>query len=83
MKHSPGFIKKTLTAAMILFMAAVSIIPQASAINKVVGKVRVILTEQGEIRPVDGTTYLLVQSKENKLWGVYNTSGERLADDVM
>ena len=82
MKPSTRFIKKTLTAAMILLMAAVSIIPEASA-AKVVGNIHVLLTEQGEIRPVDGTTYLLIQSKENKLWGVYNTSGERLMADVM
>ena len=82
MKPSTRFIKKTLTAAMILLMAAVSIIPEASA-AKVIGNVHVLLTEQGEIRPVNGTAYLLIQSKENKLWGVYNTSGERLMADVM
>ena len=82
MKPSTQFIKKMLTAAMILLMAAVSIMPEASA-AKVVGNVHILLTEQGEIRPVNGTTYLLIQSKENKLWGVYNTSGERLMADVM
>ena len=83
MRSSHLYLKKSLIAAMILVMAAVGCIPEASAANKVVGKINIILADQGEIKPVDGTNYLLIQSKENKLWGVYNTDGERLMDAIM
>ena len=83
MRSSHLYLKKSMIAAMILVMAAVGCIREASATNKAVGKINIILADQGEIKPVDGTNYLLIQSKENKLWGVYNTDGERLMDDIM
>ena len=76
MKH--GFLSRIpRRAAAALALALLMILP-AQALGDI--EVRYLLQGMGALVPVPGTQYLLAQEQGGDLWGVYNTSGDKLID---
>ena len=74
MKH--GFLSRIpRRAAAALALALLMILP-AQALGDI--EVRYLLQGMGALAPVPGTQYLLAQEQGGDLWGVYNTSGDKL-----
>ncbi len=65
-----------------LLVALLFIIPKAHAAKFEV-KIKTILENMGEIIPVNQTNYLMIQSKKNGLYGVYDTDGNKLMKHAM